>query len=322
VVLSAAADPLGQRVTAALGREATVDRIVVVGDDELHSSDLKARIEGATAVVHLHGGVDETRKLLAAAGSVGVQHLVLLSSATAYGAWPNNPVPLTEDAPLRPNPDLEFAVRAAERERLAAEWKHDHPGTTVTVLRPAVPVAEEMSGWLARGLREASAIRPAGPDDPPCQYVHLDDLASAIVLALGQRLDGPFNVAPDGWIPGDRLRALEGGPRVRVPEPVARRFAWLRWRLNPSSAPPGLLPFTLHSWVVANDRIKAAGWAPAFSNEESYVAGHKAAPWATVSPQRRQEIALAGAGAGVIAVVLAIVLLIRRRSGRRASRTE
>src|SRR4051812_5326193 len=317
VVLSGPADPLGRRVTAALGHDATVERIVVVGDDELLSADLKARMEGATALVHLHGGLEETRSVLAAAGSVGVQHVVLLSSATAYGAWPNNPVPLTDDAPLRPNPDLEFAVRAAERERLAAEWRQDHPGTTLTVLRPAVPVAEGANGWLARGLREASAIRPAGPDDPPCQYVHLDDLASAVVLALGRRLDGPYNVAPDGWIPGERLRALEGVPRVRVPEPVARRFAWLRWRLNPSSAPPGLLPYTLHSWVVANDRIKAAGWAPSFSNEESYVAAHKAAPWATVSPQRRQEIALAASGAGLIAIVLGVVLLLRRRSARR-----
>ena len=53
---------------------------------------------------------------------------VLLSSATVYGAWANNPVPLTEAATLRPNPELEFAVRAAERERIASDWKDEHPG--------------------------------------------------------------------------------------------------------------------------------------------------------------------------------------------------
>jgi nucleoside-diphosphate-sugar epimerase len=225
-------------------------------------------------------------------------------------------VPLTEDAPLRPNPDLDFAVRAAERERLAADWKHEHPGATVAVLRPAVPLAEDASGWLARGLREISAIRAAGPDDPPGQYVHLDDVASAIVLALTSRLDGPFNVSPDRWIAGDQLRALAGVPGVRVPEPAARRFAWLRWRLDPASAPPGLLPYTTHPWVVANDRIKAAGWVPKFSNEEAYVAGHRPAPWATVSPQRRQEIALAGLGAVVLGAIAGVVALIRRSSRR------
>jgi hypothetical protein len=105
-------------------------------------------------------------------------------------------------------------------------------------------------------------------------------------------------------------------PGVRVPEPAARRVAWLRWRLDPASAPPGLLPYTMHPWVVANDRIKAAGWKPTFTNEEAYVAGHRPTPWATVSPQRRQEIALAGLGAAVLGLVAGVVALIRRSSRR------
>jgi nucleoside-diphosphate-sugar epimerase len=320
VVLSGVTDALGRRVAAALDEAAGVDRVVSLQDRDLQSRDLKARIEGVDAVVHLAGGLDETRSVLEAAGAVGASHVVLLSTATAYGAWANNPVPLTEDAPLRPNPDLEFAVRAAERERLASDWKQEHPGATVAVLRPAVPVAEDASGWLARGLREVSAVRAAGPDDPPAQYVHLDDLTAAVVLALQQRLDGAFNVSPDGWISGEQLRALAGVPGVRVPEPAARRLAWLRWRLDRDSAPPGLLPYTTHSWVVANDRIKAAGWTPTFSNEEAYVAGHRPTPWATVSPQRRQEIALAGLGAAVIAAAAGVIALVRSRAFRRGDR--
>ncbi|MEY2430419.1 MAG: hypothetical protein QOC92_144 [Acidimicrobiaceae bacterium] len=318
VVLSGADDSLGRRVATALGRGERAERVVALGDHELRGPDLKSRIEGADAVIHLGGGLEETRAVLDAAGAVGATHLVLLSSATAYGAWANNPVPLTEDAPLRPNAELEFAVRAAERERLASEWKQEHPGATVAVLRPAVPVAEDASGWLARGLHETSAVRAAGPDDPPGQFVHLDDLTTAISLALQDRLDGAFNISPDGWIAGDQLRALAGRPRLRVPERMVRRLTWLRWRLDPTSAPPGLLPYTMHPWVVANDRIKAAGWVPAFSNEEAYVAAHRPTPWATVSPQRRQELALAGASALVAALVAGVVALIRRGSSRRA----
>src|SRR5437870_4106940 len=82
----------------------------------------------------------------------------------------------------------------------------DHPGTAVTVVRPAVPVAEDADGWLAHGLRAAAVIRPVHDDDPPAQFVHLDDLASAVVLAAVRSLDGPVNVAPDGWIAGDQVR--------------------------------------------------------------------------------------------------------------------
>ena len=319
VVLSGAADPLGRRVAVAVRRIDGIDRIVTLDHHELLGPDLKTRIEGASAVVHLDGGLDETRALLDAAGPVGERHVVLLSSATVYGAWSNNPVPLTEDAPLRPNHELDFAVRAAERERLASEWKREHPGTTVAVLRPTVSVAPDANGWLARALRETSAVRAAEPDDPPGQFVHLDDLAGAIALALDQRLDGPFNVSPDGWIGGEQLRALAAVPPVRLPLRMVRRLALLRARLDPSSASPGLLPYTMHPWVVANDRIKAAGWVPAYSNEEAYVDAHPPAPWSTVSPQRRQELALAGLAAVVIGAIVGAVVLVRRAS-RRASR--
>ena len=139
------------------------------------------------------------------------------------------------------------------------------------------------------------------------------------MLAWRRRLDGPFNVAPDGWIPGDEVRALAGVPRVRVPDPVARRVAWTRWKLGLSPTPPGLLPYTVHPWVIANDRLKAAGWAPTSTNEEAYVAGHRPAPWATVSPQRRQELALGGAAAALAGVALGATALVRR--ARRAGRS-
>jgi nucleoside-diphosphate-sugar epimerase len=317
IVLSSSTDPLGRRVKALLEESEVVDRVIEVNAGH---HDLKASLEGASAVIQLGGGVDETRALLDAAAGIGAPTVVLLSTATVYGAWPTNPVPLTEDAPLRPNAELDFAVRAAERERLAVEWRVDHPGVTVAILRPAIPVAEDGAGWLARAVRAAAAVRPVGPDDPPAQYVHLDDLASAVVLAWRRRLDGPFNVAPDGWIPGDEVLALAGVPRVRVPDPVARRVAWTRWKLGLSPTPPGLLPYTVHPWVIANDRLKAAGWAPTSTNEEAYVAGHRPAPWATVSPQRRQELALGGAATALAGAAVGAVALVRRlRRSRRSS---
>jgi hypothetical protein len=315
-ILSGGGDPLGRRVAAQLAADESIDRIVVLDDGELVSVDLKERLEGASLLVHLAGGIDETRAVLEAAGAAGVRHAVVLSSATVYGAWHGNPVPLTEEATLRPNPELEFAVRAAERERLAAEWRADHPGTTVALLRPAVPVAEDATGWLADGLRAAALVRSSKDDDPPAQYVHLDDLASAVALATTSELDGAYNVAPDGWITGEQLRALAGGPRVRLPERVARLAARWRAQLAPASARPGLLPYTQHPWVVANDRLRAKGWVPEWSSEEAYVAGHPAAPWAAISPQRRQELALGALAVALVGSLVGAVALIRRHRRR------
>ena len=71
---------------------------------------------------------DGTRRVLEAAGRAGVNRVVRLSSAAVYGAWENNPVPLTEDAVLRPNPGYLPAILDAECERVLAEWANGKDG--------------------------------------------------------------------------------------------------------------------------------------------------------------------------------------------------
>ncbi len=343
VVITGAASDLGQRVCALALADPEVAHVIAVDrrslrrlpdglerhQVDLATTDLKPLFEGASAVVHLAqaegpsrgGSVGQptgegtlARLVLDAASAVGAAHVVLLSSATAYGAWANNPVPITEEAPLRPNPGVAMASEKAEAERACADWRDDHPGATVALLRPTVTVTADGNGWLARALARSTAL-PVTDDEPPAQFLDLADLASAVDLARRARLDGARNVAPDGWISGDTVRALAGGaPRVRLPEWLAVRVAGMRWRWGLAPTPPELLPFTVHPWVIANDRLKADGWEPASSNEEAYVGAHRAGPWATLSPRRRQEIALGVAGVTVVGAFAGAVTLIRRRS--------
>ena len=287
------------------------------------SDDVKPHLEHADAVVHLATSapagptaptddVAVARRVLDAAGDMGVAHVVVLSSAVVYGAWADNPVPLTEDATLRPNPGFAFAAERAEIERLTAEWRDAHPGATATVLRPARVAAADHRDWLVRALRPGPAV-PDETDEPPVQFVDLDDVAAACDLARRSRLDGAYNVAPEGSIPADEVRSLIGAP-VKVPLPgrVASRLTrWrFRWGLGPT--PPELLAYTVYPWVVAADRLRAQGWSATVSNEEACVEAHEAGPWATLSPRRRQEITLSVAGAGIAAAVVGAVLAARR----------
>lgn len=293
---------------------------------DLATADLKPLLEGADTVIHLafsagpdlddeavaRSNVEGTQRLLDAAGAVGVRHVVLMSSATVYGAWPANPIPLTEDAPIRPNPGASYPTQKAEIERLGAEWIADHPDTTVAVLRPAVAVAEGEQSWLARSLGLTAGIR-AGADDPPLQLLHLDDMADAVELARRARLDGPFNVSPDGWLSGEEARALAGTPpRLRLPVRVVTAAAGVLWRWKVGHLPPGLVPYTMHPWVVANDRLKAAGWAPLHANDETYVEATAGTPWSQLNPRRRQELTLVAAAAGVVAATVGAATVIRR----------
>lgn len=344
VVITGAAGPLGTRVRRLLAADPDVARVVALDQADppangsappwhrvdLLAADLEPWFEGADTVLHLASvfgpdldgdtsverglEVELARRVLDIAGKVGVRRLLVLSSATVYGAWPNNDLPLTEDAHVRPNPGFSFAVQKAEVERLTFEWDDDHPTASVAVLRPVTAVAEGATGWLAEALESAADVR-GRDDDPPFQFLHLDDLASAVDTVRRSDLTGPVNVAPDGWLGSTEFSSLANGsrPRLRVPDALVCRLATLRWRLGLASAPPGLVPYVRHQWVVANDKLRSTGWAPVEGNAEAYVAGYEAGPWATLSPRRRQEIALGTATGLLGAVGLGVVVAVRRR---------
>jgi nucleoside-diphosphate-sugar epimerase len=347
VVVTGAAGATGRRVRAILAADPAVTAVVAVDRRAVPStgtvtarrldlrsatrSDWEEILAGADALVHLAfdgdteragrrtagANVGGTRRMLEAATTAGVPQVVLLSSAMVYGAWPNNPQPITESAPLRPNPDFAYAVQRAQVEQLLADWVTAGHGRCAAVLRPATILSS--SGWIGRAMAAATGIR-AGQDDPPQQFVHPDDAAAAVVAAWRHRLDGPYNVAPDGWVDGEGLRRLAANPaRVRLPRRLASTVSRVRWRFQRGPIPPGLLPYTEHSWVVANDRLETDGhWRPTYSNEAAYVSGTEAVWWTELSPKRKQELALTLAGVvGVVLAASAAVLVrwLTRRAG-------
>jgi nucleoside-diphosphate-sugar epimerase len=253
----------------------------------------------------------------ALAAAPQLSHLVLVSSAMVYGAWANNPVPLTEDAALRPDVEFAYARQLGAVEQLVDDWRRAAPGRAVAVLRPVITMAVDGTSGIANALAAGMGQR-MGEADPPAQFLHLDDLANAVVLAVGRRLDGVYNVAPDGWIPGERVRALAGAvPRVKLPERVSEVVGNLRWRFQRGPIPPGLRSYTRSPWLVANDRLKAEGWQPSVTNEQAYVEGTEAKWWTMVSPKRRQELALGGLVAVLAATAVVVVRAVRAARRRR-----
>jgi hypothetical protein len=108
-----------------------------------------------------------------------------------------------------------------------------------------------------------------------------------------------------------------------LPERVREVVGALRWRFQRGPIPPGLGPYTREPWVVANDKLRSAGWMPTVTNEQTYVEGTEARWWTMVTPKRRQELSL-GAMGGVIATVVLVGFSLVRRSvrRRRARRSE
>jgi nucleoside-diphosphate-sugar epimerase len=277
--------------------------------------------------------VEATRQALEAAA--GAATVVLWSSGVVYGAHPDNPVPIPETQPTRPNPEFPAAGVLAEGEQvaLAADPAAGPPdgsgepqgaGPAVVVLRGAGVWAPAWGTFLARSLMAPAMIGVRG-QEPPLQCLAPADAVSALVLAASGRLRGVYNVAPDDWVPAKDAARAAGRRRLEVPQRVAQSTAERLWRAGMSAATAGELLYQMHPWVLDNARLRQAGWAPTRSSAEAFAEAGGQVPAGVLvgGVQLRRSDVYRGAAAG-LALAAAVAVARRQarasRSGRPAGR--
>ena len=271
-------------------------------------------------VVHLAFSEDSDQRnligLLELATEAEISRLVVVSSAMVYGAWPNNSIPLSEDAAVRPNPESTFAVHQADAERTALEWADLNPDRQVTILRPTAVASPNASGLIGEALLAAAPIRTRR-DDPPQQFVHLDDLATAVATVVQLDDSGVFNVAPDGWLTAREVKDLVGArPPIRLPIPLPGRLDRYVARRVGHQAPTGLLPYTRYPWVVANDRLRSTGWVPRYGNDQVFVAAEAGMPWDSMNAKQRQNVSLGVGATALIGLLYVLGSWLKRSISR------
>lgn len=214
--------------------------------DVLDRGALAALFDGADVVVHLafaiFGGREETRKVnlegtrnvFEVAIRAGVGRLVYASSVAAYGFYPENPQPLTEEVPARGSEGFYYSRQKAELEELLGELLAESD-VAAYVFRPcivagpratmlieqvvdAVRVGDPVP-LLRKGVEKLPLVKPVLPDPGvPIQLVHHDDVARAMAAAIcGAGPPGAYNLAGEGEVSmSDIARAL-GWRSVPVP---------------------------------------------------------------------------------------------------------
>ncbi|HEX5497075.1 MAG TPA: NAD-dependent epimerase/dehydratase family protein [Mycobacteriales bacterium] len=292
---------------------------------------LAQALDGVHAVAHLavdlapdpdRGGQRQrnTRRaqtVLTAAFAAGARQVTLVTSAMVYGALPDNPIPLADDAPLRAVPEASVLGDLLEIERIADRAARAHRGLSVTVLRPAIVLGVDGDGGMA-SLVEAPRLLHVRGTTPHWQFCHVDDLAGAVERALLGEVTGPANVGSDGWLDQQDVEGISGRRSLDLPERVAVATAERLHRLGITPALPSELTYLMNPWVVDTARLKAAGWAPAYTNAEalhSHLAERAARP-RLARPGARGATAAAGAAVALVGTAALVRRARRKRSGR------
>src|SRR5215213_8497375 len=205
--------------------------------------------------------VNGTHNVLEAASQAEVGHVLVTSSTTAYGAFPDNPVPITEEWPVRGVAAFEYARDKTESDRLCQLWALRHPERTMTIVRPCIVFGPNVDNYLVRIWTKQPFQADTGNLDLPFQFVHEEDVVEAISGLLLGRHDGAFNVTADGLLSLRECAEVAGLPVRRMPKRVLTGMAKALWAARASEAPPGQIRFTEHPWVASNEKVKATlGW--------------------------------------------------------------
>jgi UDP-glucose 4-epimerase len=215
--------------------------------------------------------VNGTHNVLEAAASAGVGQVLVTSSTAAYGAFPDNPEPLTEEHPVRGVPTYNYARDKTESDRLCQLWAARHPDRVMTIVRPCIVLGPNVDNSLVRLWTASPATFDTGNVDGKIQFVHEDDVVEAISRLLDGRHPGAYNVAGDGLMTYRECAELIGQPIRKLPVRAARVLAKTMWALRQAEAPVGQIEFALYPWVASNERLKATlGWTPRYTSREAF----------------------------------------------------
>ena len=169
--------------------------------------------------------------VLKSSARAGVNHIVYLSSHTVYGAHADNPVPLTDAAPLRPIPDFPYGYDKFLSEQMLQEFQETHPDIAVTILRSCMVLGPSAGNYITTAF-----FRPwlLGVIDynPPLQFVYEDDLARILTIVIQRRLAGIFNVAGDGVVFYKEIAETIKSRLINLPAFLAYGLAQLSWNLH------------------------------------------------------------------------------------------
>lgn len=240
---------LGARLARLLSTDPAVGRVVGVdvvapefdiGAAEFVEADIRTSAitraiarSGAEVVVHMNvlatkadaGGrvpqkeinVIGTMQLLAACQrSDTVRKLVVKSSTTVYGAFPNSPALLAEDQVPVNVSRRGYEKDASEVEAYVRGFSRRRPDIDVTILR--------FANVIGPGIRTALSeyfLLPVVPvvlgRDPRFQLVHEDDAIDVLRKTAIEDHPGIVNIAGDGFLVLSKALRRAGRPALRLP---------------------------------------------------------------------------------------------------------
>jgi UDP-glucose 4-epimerase len=238
--------------------------------------------KGADCVIHMVfniNGMHDRKKLEAinvtgsqnvinAVAEAGVKKLIFTSSIAAYGAHPDNPVPLTEESPLRGKGTFFYADQKHRLEEYLDDFEKKHPKVSVVRLRFCTTTGPKASNETVT-LYTAPVFVAFPHHQPPVQLLHEDDAAEAFHLSVIKNVSGAFNIGSDWDMTAKEHLKIAGAKTIYLPVWLSRTLVTFLWKLRLVKFDPSWISASLYPVVADTSKArKVLGWRPRYDSRQ------------------------------------------------------
>jgi len=258
----------------------------ITGDIRDPGLDQIMKAHAITAIVHLASIVSPgrksdrqfeysvdvlgTRNLLEAAIAADVRHLTLTSSGAAYGYYPDNPDWITEETPLRGNPEFAYSDHKRQVEEMLRAYRNDHPALRQLILRPCTVLGSGTQNQITALFEKPCVLRLAGASTP-FVFIWDEDLAACIVKGVTEQRAGIYNVAGDGALTLAEIAAIMRKPTITLPPALLAALLRLLRLLGLTQYGPEQVNFLRYRPVLLNEKLKKDfGYVPQKTSRQAF----------------------------------------------------
>ena len=201
----------------------------------------------------------------------GVKKLILSSTTDVYGAFPDNPNFLIEEAHTRGGIRNRFLADKIDAERSALKMAKKHPQITVTILRPCHILGPTIQSYKTEYLSRPIILTILGYD-PLMQFVHEDDVIDSYMRVVEKDLHGVFNIVGQGVLPLSRVIRILGKIHLPLPQIIVKNLVQLLWYGDMSPAPASYLNFLKYLCVADGHKAREEmKFVPKYSTRETLL---------------------------------------------------
>lgn len=258
----------------------------------LHAMDIRdaalgelMRREQITHVVHLAAVLEDsgnrardydidvngTRNVVEACLATGVQHLTVSSSGAAYGYHADNPEWLTEEHPLRGNPEFAYSDHKRQVEEMLARYRQSHPQLRQLVLRVSTVLGERTRNLITNLFQKKRLLTVRG-SGAPFVMIWDQDLLAIIEKGVSESIAGIFNVAGDGGLTMAEIAELLDKPLLRLPALPLQAALLVGKTLRLTRYGPAQVNFLRYRPVLSNRKLREEfAYTPRKTSREAFL---------------------------------------------------